>query len=838
VKKIFFPIKKFLLFAGKPGRRGRILRSPYRPGVSAAVLWVVLHAGLLAALGLSILFLGPVGISAGFFDLLPESRFPKSIAAADRLLADKNGRNVYILVGSADFDTAKQGAEELYALFDGASEKPGNGVFENISLYVDENVLTEVTDFFFKYRYVLVDESTRNLLERDGAGNVAADALAQAYGAVNLTSLDYIDRDPFFLADREIKSIVSPLLFSGGRGSLSLKDGVLAAHDEGIWYVLIRGSLASRGLALTNKDSAVKKIYAACDLLREQTGNPEFVFSGVPFHSYESSANAQREISLISTVTLIIIILLFLFIFRSPIPVFVSISAALVSILSACGSALLFFREVHILTLVFGTTLIGTCVDYSIHFFIFWKCDGDLKTGAEVRARIMKGVSLSCVSSLVCFVALLFAPFIILKQFAVFSLTGLFNSFLSVICLYPLIKKENRLGLRAGKHGHGGPALPIRPLRQVHKKICLIIMAVFSLILLFINRERIRIENNIAGLYTMSPSLLESEKTSARILNQGSPGWYFIVSGSTPEETLKREEALRAVLDDETARGNIGSYLAVSAFIPSAGAQRRNYEAAGNLLSLADRQFELLGFPPEAAGEFRRDFAAAEGKYLLPGDELPEPLREFFSNLWIGRLPGEVEEYYSCVLPLHVTDETPFRMAAEKLDHVFFVNKVKDTGNELDVLTKNMIILFFAAYAVIAILVKFFYSWRRTVRICAVPFLLVLAILTVLACMDIPLGFFSMVGLVLVFGLGLDYMFYITEHENFTGQENSPPQGGLSLTMLAIVLSFTTSVLSFGALALSTFTPVHIFGLTVFSGLTAAYISAMLLTGSVSAENQ
>jgi predicted exporter len=89
--------------------------------------------------------------------------------------------------------------------------------------------------------------------------------------------------------------------------------------------------------------------------------------------------------------------------------------------------------------------------------------------------------------------------------------------------------------------------------------------------------------------------------------------------------------------------------------------------------------------------------------------------------------------------------------------------------------------------------------------------------------LNIPLGFFSVVGLVLVFGLGLDYMFYITESET---------KGRGSLTLLAIFLSFATTALSFGALALSTFVPVRIFGLTVFTGLTAAYVAAMLIAGS------
>ncbi|MDR1574915.1 MAG: hypothetical protein LBS37_02815, partial [Treponema sp.] len=90
---------------------------------------------------------------------------------------------------------------------------------------------------------------------------------------------------------------------------------------------------------------------------------------------------------------------------------------------------------------------------------------------------------------------------------------------------------------------------------------------------------------------------------------------------------------------------------------------------------------------------------------------------------------------------------------------------------------------------------------------------------------DIALSFFPSVGLVLVFGLGLDYMFYITENEKSRGI------GGGDLVIQAVHLSFATTALSFGALALSGFTPVHIFGLTVFAGLSAAYVSAMLLTG-------
>jgi predicted exporter len=46
---------------------------------------------------------------------------------------------------------------------------------------------------------------------------------------------------------------------------------------------------------------------------------------------------------------------------------------------------------------------------------------------------------------------------------------------------------------------------------------------------------------------------------------------------------------------------------------------------------------------------------------------------------------------------------------------------------------------------------------------------------------------------------------------------------------VAIFLSFATTALSFGALVLSSFVPVRIFGLTVFTGLSTAWAAAMLL---------
>jgi predicted exporter len=95
-----------------------------------------------------------------------------------------------------------------------------------------------------------------------------------------------------------------------------------------------------------------------------------------------------------------------------------------------------------------------------------------------------------------------------------------------------------------------------------------------------------------------------------------------------------------------------------------------------------------------------------------------------------------------------------------------------------------------------------------------------MAALTVLAANKVSIGFFSVAALILVFGLSLDYIFFLTGRKN---KENK------KLAVIGVILSFLTTLLSFGALALSSFMPVHLFGLTVCAGLSAVFISALVL---------
>ena len=777
------------------------VKNPWKPR-----LWLIVHLTIPLLLLFSVFSVGPVSVNTSFFDMLPRPNQSRAVMEADAILGEKNGREIVILAAAPDFEKAKKGAALLYAEFKNSPD------FEIISFYFDSSVIAEFNRYLYDYRFVIAGSDTLALLESGMAEEIAYDALASAFGAVNFFPLDNIENDPFFLAERRMGEFLASSLLSVG--NMIVKEDVLAAEKDGIWYVLLRLTLAPQAVSLQADRNAVGKIYAAAPNIKESVPELEFYFSGIPFHSYESSSGAQKEISLISTITLIIILLLFLYVFRSPLPVFLSITAAGISIAMAAMAALLVFREIHIITFVFGTTLIGTSVDYSVHFFVHWKGNPALKNGAEIRSHISKSVAMSFISTEICFFVFLLAPFPILKGLAVFSMIGLLSSFLTSFCIYPLLKipEEEKRKLRFFT-GAVFSRLKTLFFSRAARAALFAVLALTAITFLGFNASAVKIENDISSLYTMSASLLESETRAAHVLDYGSPGWYFIVSGSSPEETLEREEGLVKRLDEEITRGNLESFLGASVFAPSIKTQQKTYEAMKNLLPLVPAQFEYLGFPAEYAEAFYREFAAAE-RYCLPQDA---PSAAGIANLWIGEQGGS---WYSCVLPIKPLDEAVFRSIAAEFDYVFFVNKAKDISRDLDTLTGTMLAFFLAAYLAISVLIFFVYPWRECLKICAVPFFLVITAMAVLAANRIPLGFFSVAALVLVFGLGLDYIFYMTGRKQ---------EQGRNLTFIGVVLSFLTTILSFGALVLSGFMPVHLFGLTVSAGLSAAFISAMLL---------
>lgn len=769
------------------------------------ISWIIYHAGILLAF-LLIFMTNPkkIKIEADLFNMIPKSLSMESIKKADDKMTSVTGQNVFILVANQNFEKAKNVAEDVY------NQLLGTEFFESVSLYNDVNSLSGTTDFLYKFRWNLLDDETIDLLNSEGGPEeFAINALSQAYSGFTLLPLDNLETDPFLLTEYNLSTYLNSLQKSGT--AMTVTDGVLASQKDDTWFVMIRGVLNKKGSALASKKNGVTEIYRICSQFEDE--NTRFIFSGTPYHSHKSSTSASKEISFIATVSMLVVVLILLIVFKTAKPLIFSVGSILISVTAAFFATLAVFKNMHVITLVFGTSLIGSCIDYSLHYFTHWAGNEDFRNGEEIRNHLIPGLTMAIVSSAICFAILLFAPFTLLKQMSLFCLVGLISSYLTTIAIYPYIKlptRERKLKSAA----EFSKVLEILQNKYIGRLVILLLFT-FSVITIVVCVKNVKIENNILSLYKMKGKILDDEIESAQIIKY-SPSAWFIIDGDSEEDLLKNEERLRNAFAELTD-GNLG-YLSASLFVPSVEHQKKSREACRKLLELSEMQFEALGFEEEAADELRKEFERSEGEFILfSGKSVPPVLESAISSTWLGEIDGK---FYSVLLPNRVDDYKSFKDFADLNDNIHLISKSADISRDLDNLTIMVLKFFAVAYVLMFVMLKFFYNWKQSLKIISVPLLIILVTVAVFALFNIKMEFFSVTGLILVFGLGLDYIIYMMENEKKEAGNSK------MLEPFATMLSFVTTVVSFGALALSQFQPVHLIGLAIFLGLTTAYVSS------------
>ncbi len=771
--------------------------------------WIFYHTLIVVFFLVSlIVFRGRIGIDSDLFNLVPKNISMASVKKADDKMMSVTSQNVFVLVANEDFSEAKKVAETVY------SQLKDSKNFESISLYNDVSAMGEITDFLYQFRSFLIDEKTADsiLASDEGAQDFAIEALSKAYGGFTMLPLDNLDSDPFLLTEYNLQNYLNALQNSGT--AMSVKDGVLASSFDGRWYVMIRGVLSRRGSKLASKDNAITEIYRVCEKAGTAESGSSFVYSGTPFHSHESSNSASREIAIIATVSMLVVIILLIFIFRSVRPLIFSVGSILVSLGIAVLATLAVFHRMHVITLVFGTSLIGSCIDYSLHFFTHWSANKELKSSIEIRNHIFSGLLMAIISTGICFAILLFAPFMILKQMSFFCLAGLISSFLTTVAVYPYIKLPEQRGNVRFTNGFAKLASNLE--RKWVGRTVIISLFALSILSIAVFHKNVKIKNNLLTLYDMKGRLLQDEITASQVI-QYTPGGWYIVSGETEDEALKNEEKLRKEFETLTD-GSVG-YISTSSFIPSKETQKKSREAYKKLMKSAPEQLQALGFDEvenfDAYMSLAADYELTKNSYVsFENGNVPAFVESAISSAWLGNVDGK---YFTVLLPTKVTDYAAYRSLADADDNVYFISKSQDISADLDSLTVMILKFFIAAYILMFIMLRFFYSWKQAFKIISVPFLIILVVVACFAAFNINMEFFSVTGLILVFGLGLDYIIYMMENEKKSNSILEP---------FATMVSFVTTIISFGALALSSFKPVHLIGLSIFIGLVTAYISS------------
>ena len=774
----------------------------------SVIIWAAIHVALIS-LGL----LQPWKVESDLYSVLPDSSEFKNVSEAEKALSARSMRNFTVLVGHRDFAVAKSAAEALEASF------ASDSAFAETRLYVDDSAMQRMSDFFFEYRNVLQGKPIRDLLK---AGLKAGDSSAfsaiadmarqKVYGAFTIADLSHLEDDPFLLGAESFDYFTLHSQLMGGR--FTLRDGVLAAEDSSVSYVMWSAALSPTVSTMASDGHVLARLDRVLDSLRQAHDGLRIEKSGVPFHSYESSRNAQSEVAWISGVSIVLILLLLLWAFRTPIPIVCTLVAIGVAICAALLGTWALFGSIHVFTFVFGTSVIGVSIDYAIHFFTDWK-HGTSKKGLDIRRHIFKGLLLGFMTTELSYIALTFADFPLLRQMAVFSIVGLASSFATILLLFPNLPLPQGDARAKSMAPTRIPAF-ILDIYDRFAPRTVVVAGIVLLLALVPGVLKLNIHTDMRALYAMSENLKRSEALNARLNNLGISANYFIVEGSSEQELLQNEESLVRRLDSaldlthdsvsSSVKPVLGGYLATSVYIPSLKVQEETFEGIRRL------------YASPVFGELFRDLNLssdsvrvpdASPHYLTPQSEIPASFRSILSMLWIGEVNGK---FYSAVFPLHVAADFAASQFAEGMPFVYAVNKMDNVNATLTDLSRVALLLVALAYLVVFVVLVLVYGFVQALKVIRAPVISCFFIAAVFGYCGIPFNFFAIVGVILTLGIGIDYALFFKEG----GSRNLT-------TALAVMLSAMTTLISFGSLSFSSFVPVATFGFSVLLGILCCF---------------
>ncbi|WP_095156302.1 MMPL family transporter [Pseudomonas sp. Irchel 3E13] len=579
--------------------------------------------------------------------------------------------------------------------------------------------------------------------------------------------------------------------------------GSLIAEADGQHWVLLRARTQGNAFDM-QLPLQVAGLLADGRHRADQHGARLIAASGL-LYAADGQQQAQREMTWVGGGATLGIILLLLLAFRRP-RALLAFVPVLVGMLFGATACVALFGQMHVMTLVLGSSLIGVAVDYPLHYLSKSWSLRPWHSWPAVRLTL-PGMSLSLATSCIGYLALAFTPFPALTQIAAFSAAGLIGAYLSAVCLLPALLNGVELQPAQWPLTLATALVNLREalLRRVPSPALLGLLLLFCLGGLW----HLDTRNDIRQWVGSSPRLLEEAKDVARITGYQPTSQFYLVRGADQGQLLSRLQALGTRLDQQVQAGTLKGYMALSQAIASPADQQQVRDA---LARLPEHWQPLLdvGVPPATLENELKNLQALP---TLDIDQvLAGPLGEAWRPLWLG---ADDQGMAAIVSLQGLSDPALLREQVVDLDGVQLVDRLGDLNRLFAATQISAAELKLLSCVLIALLLILPFGFGGALRIVALPLLAALCSLASLGWLGQPLTLFSLFGLLLVTAISVDYSILMHEHI-----------GGSAVSLLGTLLAATTTWLSFGLLAVSSTPAVSNFGLAVSLGLAFSFVLA------------
>lgn len=697
---------------------------------------------------------------------------------------------------SQRFMVVIKGEDKAAVLDSKKALQKGLNALPELTVVDDTTLQKDYLDVLSAYRFHLLSDEQRHELEVRSHQQIADNALRKLYQIGEGVRLIPFESDPLgWFSDYLLSNVDNQDLPFQSQPP----DKQLATTSFSVMFSTFPSGMSAQQLVYERIQALENEI--------SQQYEVSVLRSGMFFFAVDSAQLAKADIQFIALGSVAGILLLMMLVFRSLLPLCLSLGSIAIGIGFGVITSVLTFGSIHVLTIVFGASLIGIVVDYSLHYFYHHLSLPRDSNSAHSRV-LLRAMLLSVITSLVGYGALGLSDLLILKKIALFSCSGLAMAWLSVMLLGPLV-------IRRPIQARQSLLKRIiftcqRGLGQRPKTLINIGVSISLACGVYIYAGNTQTNDDPRRFFHVAESLISQEQEIASLTQIYEPGRYLLIRGNTPESIYTSLNAINTALGFEP-----GTITSVANYLPSPQQQLIDYELQAMLYSdggALDIFATSIGLGPQVSQEVKHAYKVAEGRPLR-FNELVEYMPSL-PPLWFKH----ENTIYSFALIKKGLDLTAIETASSTIDGVQYINTLANASKALQAQRETGTKLLFLAYALIALLIATYYRNVTAALLVLIPASASLVAIAIVGALGQAINVFHIMALFLVLGLGMDYIIFAKEMI-----------GEAETTRQAILLSAVTSLLSFGLLAFSSMPIVQAFGSVILIGNTINFIAAISL---------
>ncbi|MFY8275199.1 hypothetical protein AAEU32_13820 [Pseudoalteromonas sp. SSDWG2] len=568
---------------------------------------------------------------------------------------------------------------------------------------------------------------------------------------------------------------------------LSILNGKLQTLNESSEPVLILiANSTGNNNAVSTITARADEIIGAVNDVQAQFENTDIQYSGVIFHNAENAKQAQWEMNRFGAASLLLLCVFVVLFMRGLAPLWVSTVTVLSAILSGLLLLIVVREEVHVITLVFATTLIGVAIDYAFHALV----DRTQKRG-KYSNDLKRGLKLALVSTAIGYLCFFVAPLRLLQDVAIFVCGGLFGAYVFVRFMLPIAQ----VSVQFNDYAEVFADTMMKTQNRLRAYSIKIGMGIFVLCCAIVIVKPPTLNDSIASFNASSAKLINAQMLHQSYLS-AERTTRLLVSGSSVQNLLEQEERVSDWIVSEK-----GQTLGLSTFLPSMARQNASLmlfqqAAQGNVFSIIT--------------QFTNQDVKVQNASLLN--------YETFNKGPLGNVVQHPVKLNNAVYSLmNVTGISAQNLAKQCAlwQSCMVVDVPTQLSNLLAHFHSNVHVALALALCAIGIIFVGSFGLVRGLSMSAWLSLTVLLVVTVLS-FSADISVFHTLGLILVLALAVDYFIFYN-------------QGGYKVsTYVAISLSALSSLAVFAMLVFSKTPAISQFGAAVLVGLIVVYFMAPL----------